>query len=98
MRGDTFNRRKKWSDSSVCSEFFVVVEIFAPNPTIGKSSPNVYGFENIVLDEIQVTVSGGYARIDNLQFTTAVPIPCALWLIGANLIGVIGMRRRQSRK
>jgi hypothetical protein len=54
---------------------------------------DIIGFE-IDFEGSQVDMVPAYAAMDDLN---AVPVPAAVWLLGSGLIGLVGIRRRQSK-
>ncbi len=47
-------------------------------------------FDRIVFD---VSGTGSYFAVDNLNFTAAVPVPAAIWLFISGLAGLFGIRK-----
>jgi hypothetical protein len=72
----------------------VPVESFSVGTTF--TSPNdFYGFTGITFNQIEVSTSGAFMLLDNLQFNSAVPEPTTLALLGTGLLGLVMMRRRK---
>lgn len=72
------------------------VESFVGNTNTGTANNNIYGFTNLVFDEIQVDASVPPGAIDNLAFTTAaVPVPAMAPLFALSLLGVAAIARRR---
>jgi hypothetical protein len=70
----------------------IVVESFSE--IVNTITPNFYGFNGILFDEIRVSDSD-FMLIDNLQFSQAVPEPGTLALLGIGLLGMGAARRRK---
>jgi len=78
----------------------ILVEEFVPPPRTNTSltSGRYFGFENIMFDEIRLSIGNvdrGFT-LDNLQYISAVPVPAAAWLFGPGLLGLIAVSRRKS--
>jgi hypothetical protein len=77
---------------------------FTPGTVLSISSPVTFSFDEIVL--LAGTESGLYegqyavhteAIADGMIYTaSAVPVPGAVWLLGAGLSGLVALRRRTS--
>ena len=70
---------------------------FPIGPTGGVFSTFV-GFSRLQLDIQRIElihVTGDWLAIDNVTYSTVVPIPSAVWLFGSGLIGLIGIARRK---
>jgi len=81
----------------------VLVELFDPhaqtNTSIPVDSGRYYGFENILFDEIRLSIDSSsrtFFTLDNLQYVSAIPVPAAVWLFGSGLLGLIGVARRNN--
>lgn len=82
-----------------------LVETFSAttDSAIALGTGSFFGFENILFDEIRLSISDGTQgfTLDNLQFNAAsvVPIPAALPLFGTALLGLgfAGYRRRKAK-
>lgn len=59
--------------------------------SIAYNNVKMLGF---VIFSTSVTVSGGSIRVDNVS-SSPVPVPAAALLLGAGLLGIVGVRRRQ---
>ena len=61
----------------------------------GTASDNgYYGFDGIAFDAIRMSAGSG-VFIDNLQFSSVIPLPTAAYLFGSGLIGLIAISRRR---
>jgi len=74
-----------------------LVEKFTPDTNMSLSGGRYYGFENILFDEIHLSItdSNKAFTLDNLQYISAVPVPAAVWLFGSGLLGLVGVARRK---
>lgn len=85
-------------DGVVVSTFMTVLN---PGNNVAADVNNIYGFFDILFDEIRVTIgaagSNNAVVIDNLAYATAVPLPAALPLFLAGIAG-IGFAGRGRRK
>ncbi|TPQ24705.1 VPLPA-CTERM sorting domain-containing protein [Methylomonas koyamae] len=87
------------SDTDVSFSLFYRGEKVYSSPLDGDNQPrDIYwlasGYAGLV-DKIQFHgQSGDGFIVDNLTYTTApVPLPAAVWLFGAGLLGLVDMRR-----
>jgi len=75
----------------------VKVEEFVADTNMSLSGGRYYGFQDIVFDEIRLSIQhpSKSFTLDNLEYVSAIPVPAALWLFGSGLLGLIGLARRQ---
>lgn len=74
------------------------VETFTASTNTSFSGGRYYGFENILFDEIRLSIGDietGFT-LDNLEYISAVPVPAAAWLFGSGLLGLFGVARRNN--
>ena len=72
-----------------------VVESFTATTDFTLAN-NFYGFTGISFDEIQVSGSGNFALLDNLQLGAATAIPTPALLPGLVGLGVAALRKRKA--
>ena len=77
----------------------VLVETFHAPTNVSLTGGRYFGFENIVFDEIRLSIahsSNNGFTLDNLEYVSAIPLPAAVWLFGSGLLGLIGLARRKT--
>lgn len=75
----------------------VLVEQFTADTNTSLTSGRYFGFENILFDEIRLSIGNADRRftLDNLQYISAVPVPAAAWLFASGLLGLTVFARRK---
>jgi hypothetical protein len=88
-RARTSTTFSAWNDD-------VKVEEFVADTNMSLSGGRYYGFQDIVFDEIRLSIQhpSKAFTLDNLEYISVIPIPAALWLFGSGLLGLIGLARR----
>lgn len=72
------------------------VESFSAGTNVSLQHGRYFGFENIVFDEIRLTIAHGTKKqftLDNLEYVSAIPVPAAVWLFGSGLLVLLGIAR-----
>ena len=89
-RARTSTTFSAWNDD-------VKVEEFVADTNMSLTSGRYYGFQDIVFDEIRLSIlhPSKSFTLDNLEYVSAIPVPAALWLFGSGLLGLAGLARRQ---
>ncbi len=54
-----------------------------------------FSLASLTADYVTVSSLSKVGVMDDLSFTSAVPVPAAVWLFGSGLIGLIGIARRK---